>query len=170
MTLLLPSCLGSDSEYDIDFAPDCQISSFRLSHDSIPVLGTTRFIIDQINGRIFNHDSLPFGTKVEEVVATIEYSSSIGVSSIKVMQSAVNDSLKIWNGKDSLNFSDKVLMIVTAFDGFNTKEYTAQVNVHQVVPDSMQVLHRQKSVRLFQSLMEVVVISICILLMVERIS
>jgi len=137
LTLLLPSCLGSDSEYELDLVPDSQISSFRLSHDSIPVLSSTKFIIDQINGRIFNHDSLPYGTKVEEVVATIEYSTTIGVSSIKVMQSAVNDSLTIWNGTDSLNFSDKVLMVVTAFNGINTKEYTAQVNIHQVVPDSM---------------------------------
>jgi len=137
LILLLPSCLGSDEKYEYDITPDCQIGSFSLTHDSVPGLSTVKFTIDQLNGLIFNQDSLPYGTKIEKVVANIVYTSSASISSVEVMQEAVSDSLKHWNGTDSLDFSKQVKFTITAYNGINKKNYTAQVNIHQVVADSM---------------------------------
>ena len=69
--LVLSSCLKSEDVTDIELVKNCQISSFKLSSDSISGLDTVKFTIDQLTGRIFNIDSLPFGTKIEKVVCTI---------------------------------------------------------------------------------------------------
>lgn len=136
IALLLSSCLGSDdNEYEMP--KDCQITSFKVDHDSIlgGQLDTVKFVIDQINGRIFNPDSLPFGTVIEKVVCTISLANNY--ISVEVTQDALPDSTFYWDTKDSLDFSKPVKMVTTAYDGITKKTYIAQVNVHQVVPDSM---------------------------------
>lgn len=135
-TLLLSSCLGSGDDYEIDIAKNCQISSFSLSHDSIPELETTKFTIDQIGGRIFNADSLPYGTKVDKVIAKVSYISSISIGTVQVMQEAVGDTI-YWNGNDSLDYSKPVIFLITAYDGETKKAYETKLNIHQVIPDSM---------------------------------
>lgn len=135
--LLLSSCLGSDdNNYDYDIAKNCQISSFVLKHDSISSLSTTAFTIDQVNGQIFNQDSLPYGTEVDKVVATVSYATSISIGAIQVIQEAVGDTI-YWNGTDSLDYSKPVKFIITAYDGITKKTYDTKLNVHQIVPDSM---------------------------------
>lgn len=136
LSLLLSSCLGSDNEIDYTIVKNCQIASFQLKHDSVSGLSTTKFTIDQINGRIFNQDSLPFGTIVDKVVATIGYSSSISIGAVQVIQEAVGDTI-FWNGADSLDYTKPVKIIITAYDGETRKEYDTRLNIHQVVPDSM---------------------------------
>jgi hypothetical protein len=134
MMILMASCLGND---DIDTAEikDAQISSFVLSHDSITDLENVKFTIDQVNGHIFNMDSLPFGTQVNKIVCTLAYRT--GVSGVKVVQEAVGDTTIWWNGTDSLDFSKPVKFTAQAYDGVTTKTYTAWVNIHQVIPDLM---------------------------------
>ena len=136
-TLLLSSCLGSDdNEYNYDIAKNCQISSFVLKHDSISSLGTTKFTIDQLNGLIFNQDSLPYGTDVDKVIATVSYATTISIGAVQVVQEAVGDTIP-WNGTDSLDYSKPVKFIITAYDGITKKTYDTRLNVHQIVPDSM---------------------------------
>ena len=53
------------------------------------------------------------------------------------MQEAISDTLSYWNLEDSLDFSKPVKFVNTLWDGQTTKTYIAQVNIHQVVPDSM---------------------------------
>ena len=137
LILILPSCIGPGTEYDYDIIPNCQIGSFSLEHSSISSLKTTKFTIDQLNGLIFNQDSLPYGTKIDKVVANVTYASSSSVRFAEVVQEAVNDSLKYWNGTDSLDFSKQVKFVITAINGLSKKNYTVQINVHQIVPDSM---------------------------------
>ena len=85
--LLMTSCLGSD-EYDYELSYDCQIVSFSLSNDSIPDLSSVVFTIDQINGLIFNADSMPFGTVLDEnVICTVKMSPT--VFSCQVIQEAL---------------------------------------------------------------------------------
>lgn len=136
LVLLLSSCLGSDDKYDYDVVKNCQIVSFTLKHDSISGLSAVAFTIDQVNGRIFNQDSLPYGTEVDKVVATVTYGSTISVGSVQVAQEAVGDTIH-WNGSDSLDYSKPVKFIVTAYDGEIKKAYDTRLNIHQVVPDSM---------------------------------
>ncbi|WP_455641085.1 DUF6242 domain-containing protein [Parabacteroides sp.] len=134
IALFLSSCLNSD-EQEYDIPKDCQITTFSLSSDSVAGLSAVKFVIDQVNGRIFNPDSMPYGTEIEKVICTISRAS--GVYSIEVTQDALPDSTFFWDTKDSLDFSKPVKFVTTAYDGITKKTYMAQVNIHQQVPDSM---------------------------------
>ncbi|MDR2388305.1 MAG: DUF6242 domain-containing protein [Tannerellaceae bacterium] len=132
--MLLASCLGSGDSYTTDDIQDAQIASLVLSHDSVEGLGNVKFTIDQINGLIFNNDSLPYGTEIGKVVCTLTY--SVGVGSVRVVQEALGDTLW-WNGTDSLDFSRAVGFTTLAYDGKTEKTYQAWVNIHREQPDSM---------------------------------
>ncbi len=135
---LFSSCLGSDDYTPIGIAPNCQISSFSLKSDSVASVEKLKFTIDQLNGLIFNVDSLPCGTKLKDkMIATIGYKNSSAVQSLQVRPMATNDTIW-WSGSDSLDFSKPVYFKVLAFDGMTSKEYKAWINVHQQVPDSME--------------------------------
>jgi hypothetical protein len=135
MMIGMASCLGGDYTDNTAEIKDAQISSFVLSHDSVTGLGDVKFTIDQVNGYIFNRDSLPFGTQIGKVVCTLTYST--GVSGVKIVQEALGDTVIWWNGTDSLDFSRPVKFTTQAYDGVTTKLYTARVNIHQVIPDLM---------------------------------
>lgn len=134
ITLLLSSCLGTEDSYDYEIPKNAQISGLTMKNDSVPGLDKVKFTIDQLDGRIFNLDSLPYGTKIEKVVCTINM--AVAGTPLQIIQEAVGDTIW-WNGTDSLDFSKPVKFIAHAYDGVNTKTYQAQVNIHQVVPDSM---------------------------------
>lgn len=137
--LLSSSCLDSDNDNGdaIEAPKNCLISSFKLAHDSIPGLSDVKFTIDQINGLIFNIDSMPYGTVLEEkVICTVEYLNTYTVESIEVQQGD-DAELVTWNRADSLDFSKPVKFVITAYDGLTRKSYWAQLNIHQQVPDSM---------------------------------
>ena len=122
IALFLSSCLNSDDqEYEIP--KDCQITAFSVDHDSIlgGKLDTVKFVIDQVNGRIFNPDSLPFGTEIEKVVCTV--SVATGTYTIEVTQDALPDSTFYWNREDSLDFSKPVKFVTAAYDGITKKTY-----------------------------------------------
>lgn len=134
--LIFTSCLGGDDyNYNPGVDKNCQIVSFTLEHSGIPELANTKFTIDQMNGRIFNIDSLPYGTNLQKAICTVGYMNS-NTAGAKVRQLAVGDTIE-WNAKDSLDFSKPVIFEVIAQDGVTTKPYTAHVNIHTVVPDTM---------------------------------
>lgn len=130
---LMSSCLGS-SDYDTDISNDSQITTFKMQHDSVKGLDKVRFTIDQLASRIYNRDSMPLGTKIEKVICTVSFAS--GTGQVQVMQEAKGDTI-FWNATDSLDFSKPVKFVTHSLSGLHTKTYIAQVNVHQVVPDSM---------------------------------
>lgn len=74
---LLSSCLNSDDNITTTVSlSDAQISSFSLANDFIDGIGDVVFTIDQLENRIFNRDSMPFGTKINELlVMTLSYSA-----------------------------------------------------------------------------------------------
>ncbi|MDR2921139.1 MAG: DUF6242 domain-containing protein [Tannerella sp.] len=137
LLLLLSSCLGSDDDESADWLySNCQIKSFTLKNDSISGLSSVKFTIDQVNGLIYNKDSMAYGTVIDEkVVCTITY--EVGALSVEVYQDATKDSA-YWNGSDSLNFSSFVRFDVYSVDGKAVKRYIAKLNVHQQLPDSME--------------------------------
>lgn len=132
--LLLSSCLGSDDQPGYELSMDCQITNFSLSSDSVPGLSSVVFTIDQVNGRIFNADSMPYGTEIEKVICNMKFASTVW--NCQLIQEAVGDTV-YWNSADSVDFSKPVKIITTAIDQVTTKTYVAQVNVHQMIPDSM---------------------------------
>jgi hypothetical protein len=143
--LLLSSCLGGDSEMDEEALSNCQIISFSLKNDSIAALSTLKFTIDQVNGQIFNKDSMPYGTVIDrKAVCTLGYDRGLSPSAVEIYQEATKDST-YWNGTDSLDFSKFVRFRVYSYNGKFYKTYVAKVNIHQQQPDSMTwTLHSER--------------------------
>lgn len=96
------------------------------------------FSIDLNRGVIFNADSLPVGTDITRLVPVISYSSS--ASSVTLTQSGGKYTGEIdykVNPTDSVDFSGKVELKITAEDKVSTRSYDIKVNVHKMVPDSL---------------------------------
>ena len=135
---MLSSCLKTEEAIQIELTKNCQIKSFTLSSDSVTELSSVKFTIDQLTGRIFNMDSLPCGTKIEKVYCTLTTASSYDVNSVEVSPYAYPDSTYYLQSlSDSIDFSAPVKFVMHAYDGITTKTYIAQVNIHQIEPDTM---------------------------------
>ena len=87
------------------------------------------FIIDQVERRIYNADSLPVGTNVSKVVVEITADTPY------ILIVADKDSL--WTSTDSLNFENPVKFKVMAQSMEYGAVYTAEINVHKQEPDSL---------------------------------
>lgn len=148
------SCLSSD-ETDYSQYQDCDISSFSVADISTIRHTTTaagkdstytqtlsgdsiKWEIDQIAGKIYNLDSLPVGTNVKKIVATISASGTLARDSAGTM-------LYFNSGNDSLDFTSPQIFRVIPFaysnnGDYNTKyrQYTVEVRVHKVDPDAWQ--------------------------------
>jgi len=134
---LMSSCLGNDN-YEVDdwMMFNAQISSFQLSCDSIIGLDSVKFTIDQVNGKIYNMDSMKYGTVIDyKVIVDIEFDNPYGVSKMIFIEQVTGDTVQTVT--DSVDFSAPVMIIVTAYDGVTTKTYEAKLNVHQVNPDTL---------------------------------
>ena len=134
---MFSSCLGSDSyETEEWMLHNAQIASFHLSCDSIIGLDSVKFTIDQVNSLIYNKDSMPFGTVIGfKVLVDMELDNPYGVNNIMMIEQATGDTVQTIT--DSVDFSAPVTIIVTAYDGVMKKTYEAQLNVHQVNPDTL---------------------------------
>ena len=132
---IMSSCLGDGHEYEMDLS-NCLISNFYLMNDSIPDIENVIFTIDQVNGLIYNKDSMPYGTKSNWLFVS-QITFEVVPSAVDVYQAATGESLS-WNWIDSLDFSDYVQYDVYSADQTATKRYIAKLNIHQQAPDSME--------------------------------
>lgn len=101
-------------------------------------LDSVFFSIDLNRGVIFNADSLPVGTDVTKLVPVISYVST--ASAVTLTQSGGIKEGEInykANPTDTVDFSGKVVLKITAEDATTTRSYDIKVNVHQVEPDSL---------------------------------
>ena len=133
---LMASCFKS-YEYDEYSFTDAELLYFNLSHtDSLPELEQVVFSIDQKGevGMIYNYDSMAFQTVLPEKVI-IDYLSGAGTNN--VINITNGDSIWIQPG-DSIDISTPQTLKVYALDGVTTKIYIAQLNIHQIDPDSVQ--------------------------------
>lgn len=135
--LLLFSCLGDDKREVVEWKQgNCLIASFSLTNDSIPALKNLAFTIDQLNGEIYNKDSMPYGTVINRKVFCKLTYDELTPSNIEIYQEATGKQA-YWNGSDSLDFSKFVRFNVFSYNGKELKTYTAKINIHQQKPDSM---------------------------------
>jgi len=132
---LMASCLGNNN-YTGDTYPitDAELLSLSLTSDSVPLLKSVVFTIDQRTGMIYNYDSMAYQTVIRDSVI-IKYVSGVGTDN--VLNITGGDSIWVKNG-DSISISKPLTLRVYALDGETTKTYTLQLNIHQVDPDSMQ--------------------------------
>ena len=151
--LTLSSCLSNDDNDDTTYYDDTAISSFSLGTLSV-VNHTTakdgvtdstyttsltgsnyKFDIDQLSATISNADSLPAGTKVSAVLATIGTVNG-GTAVLNLKSSTGKDSLVYYSSSDSIDFSNPVRVRVYNMRATAWREYTVTVNVHRERPDA----------------------------------
>lgn len=90
-----------------------------------------KFTIDQVAGKIFNVDSLPFSTNLSKVAVemTVE-----GIASIYDTEA---DEFELMSTSDSIDFTNPRILRITSLDGSYYMDYTVSVNAHKVDPDKM---------------------------------
>lgn len=118
------------------------VSSFSLTQDDSVLKGldSVVFSIDLVHGRIFNADSLPFGTKINKLVPVIRVYESASAVTLRVPRANGSDTTinYIENSTDSIDFSNgPVILEVTSYSGTNSLQYRVQVNVHKEIGDTM---------------------------------
>ncbi len=131
----------TDSTEDV-YTPESSVAinsfSLKSKKDSKVKIDSVFFSIDLNKGVIFNADSLPVGTDVTKLVAVISYTNS--ASAVTLTQSGGQTTGEIdykSNPNDSVDFSGKVVLKITAEDKTTSREYNIKVNVHKVEPDSL---------------------------------
>lgn len=146
---MITSCLDNDNE-EIEYSPNSSITAFSINNIETKYLSevdgkdTTLtatvvgknypFAIDQLQRTIWNVDSLPVGTDISKVVVEI-------TADTPWLVIAAEDKDTVWTSTDSLNFENPVKFKVVAYNGTYGPAYTAKINVHQQVPDSLQWSH-----------------------------
>lgn len=134
--MLISSCLNSSNSGDFELSKDAQIYTFRMSavKDTSRYLSDAKFSIDQLRGRIFNQDSLPYLFNLDSVDIDIAGKSGLNFSNIKVILKDKDSTINTWNGKDSLAFKRIKSIETTAMDGKTTITYEISINIHQQNP------------------------------------
>lgn len=141
ITGMMMSC-NDNSNKDIEFTySSTMVKSFKLQRDDSVLnrMDTIYFSIDLVNGRIFNADSLPFGTKTDALLVSLKTDNC---SKIEFHCKGRDGKDKVvdymTSSTDSINFADgPVKLHLVSFDGKAERDYMVQVNVHTMVPDSL---------------------------------
>ena len=147
MALLLNvSCLKEEKK---SVSPQAAITSFTIGYYNVmshvinwhgrDTLITAReggvmypMTIDQNNNRIFNVDSLAYGSVINAVTSSVT-----GTGTITYKYADEPESTYLWSIYDSIDFTRKLLFIVTSTDGSYSRTYDVNVNVRKVFPDSL---------------------------------
>lgn len=136
--LLFSSCLNS-SDGNIEYPTDPQIYAVSIASatDSMDILSGVSFTIDQVNGRIFNKEPLPYLFHVDSVVLSLSGSSTYySFAAIELI--LTEDSNYYWNGSDSIALSRLQKIVTTAPDAATSKTYSFELNIYQEDPDSIK--------------------------------
>ena len=146
------SCLKDDSR-DITYYDDTAITAFTLGKLSLRVDSTTKdgkkdsvyhrkldaknyvFYIDQINKRVYNLDSLPYGVNQKKIVGTFSTRNG-GVVALKSLTSDSTTYYK--NGQDSVDFTSERTFVVYSNSQKYSQKYTIDVRVHKQKPNDFK--------------------------------
>lgn len=118
------------------------ISSFSIGNNNklLYNLDSVHFSIDQERCLIYNADSLPVGTKVTHLTVKIAFPTAVSKAEFHVKGGKVmKDTTFAYTSAtaDSIDFSGKVTLAVTSYDKTSTRTYNINVNVHNMVPDTL---------------------------------
>ena len=135
VSLVITSCLDDDN--NIEYSPDATIHAFALDTAGY---GNYKFTIDQLQGLIYNEDSLP--VHVDTIIDKIKITTLTTASGIVTMKDK-NDKDSIININDSIDLRNPLKIKVWSTEALagispdQTKEYTITVRVHKHDPDSL---------------------------------
>lgn len=95
--------------------------------------GNYAMTIDHRNNTIENRDSLPYGSDLSSVLATISFDGSM----LSYREKGSDAAWVTYNSTDSLNLTTPLELIVLSNDTQTSRTYTFTVNVHQQEGDSL---------------------------------
>lgn len=117
------------------------VKTFSLKADSkvLSNLDSVFFSIDLDKGVIFNADSLPVGTDISRLIPVVTFMTTMSKADIVVSEEGGEDKTYDYlkNANDSIDFTKKVQLKVTAYDQESSYTYDLKVNVHKQKPDSL---------------------------------
>lgn len=136
------ACNSSSESYEYELSSSVAVQSFKLSRDDsvLKNLDTVFFSIDLADRRIFNADSLPYGTKINKLVPRITMSTSATVMKLTVPRANGTDTVYDYleTPNDTIDFSNgPVTLDVTSASGTTSMKYEININVHTVVSDTL---------------------------------
>lgn len=136
------ACNESDDPYEYELSSSVIVSGFSLSDDEnvLDSLENVFFSIDLVEAKIYNADSLPYGTKVSRLVPVITTPSTASVVQLEYPRPGMTDSIVnyLTNSTDSIDFSNgPVKLRVKSQSGLVERVYEIKVNVHREKADTM---------------------------------
>ncbi len=141
---VLAGCNSSENmEYTYTESSSVLVSGFYLANNDnvLDSLENVFFSIDLEGGKIFNADSMPYGTNVTHLLPQITTPSTASEVTLKFFSTEANRDSTVnylTNSTDSIDFSHgPVTLIVKSQSGLASKTYEIRVNVHQVKADSL---------------------------------
>lgn len=146
------SCDSSDlPQYEYTQSSSVEVSAFSLTDDEnvLDSLSNVYFSIDLANAKIFNADSLPYGTNVSRLIPVITAPTSASVVTLTYTTAAARDSVVDYKTTttDSIDFSNgPVRLRVVSESASVDRVYEIKVNVHKVKPDTLawgEISYRQ---------------------------
>ena len=139
VSFVITSCLDDDN--NIEYSPDATIHAFAL--DTIGYGITYKFTIDQINGLIYNEDSLPVhaDTIIDRIlIKTLTTASGVVTMLNKEGSDSIiniNDSIDLTKYINAPDKNDYLKLKVWTQDLQSNKEYRLSVRVHYLDPDTL---------------------------------
>ena len=135
------ACNESSDEPEEALSSNVMVTSFSLeANDSIlENLDSVFFTIDLVNAKIYNTDSLPFGTNISKLAVNIGTTGS-SVAELTISRPGESDSIVDYlkNSTYKVDFSNGPIKLhLVALDGTAQRDYSISVNVHTVKPDSL---------------------------------
>lgn len=142
--LSVASC-NSKEESSLNVSPvdysSTAVTAFALQADKsiLNNLDSVFFTIDLNGAKIYNADSLPYGTKIDQLKVSLSAdASAITAYSPKEGSTEVEEIDLLTNSGSQINFSmGEVRVKIVSYDGVNSRDYYINVNVHKVEPDSL---------------------------------
>lgn len=148
------SCLGDTQQ---STSPQAAITSFVIGYYQVKVhdinwQGRDTIVyereggvmypmtIDQLNNRIYNIDSLAYGSDISAVTSNVYCTGTLFYS-----YEDDPDKSFLWSSYDSIDFSRRLLFTVVSSDGSYTRTYKVNVNVRSVFPDSLKWTDRDNT-------------------------
>ena len=140
------SCLTDDNSYK---TPQAAITSFTIGYYNVlfkdrNIQGNDTLVyireggvmypmtIDQVNNRIFNVDSMAYGSQLSKVTCSVYGTGTVGYKYVDEPETTY-----LWSSSDSVDFTRKLQFIIVSTDESYTRTYDLEVNVRKVFPDSL---------------------------------
>lgn len=129
--LLIYGCWGNSNNTVANPSDDASILQVAIQPNTAsPNASSAVFTIDNVNKRIYNVDSLPYGTRIDSLFISFKFASSLGFIMNDTITQSNYYSQAITNR--AYDFTKKVTIKNLASNGTNTEKYTIELNVHRV--------------------------------------